>query len=171
MQQHVAHPGAGLGGTGLAGQQRRVPVLGEPLAEQPDLGGLARAVAALERDETAGVRRAPGRRVLQLALADREREIGDQRDPLAVVHLPVGHVADRDRTEAGQQERGHHAGVGERDVVVDVHGAGQVQQLDRPAATIGPRASTEISTTRTIDCTNANVRPRTSSPTSRPSSV
>ncbi len=39
------------------------------------------------------------------------------------------------------------------------------------AASTGPSASTEISTTRTSDCTKLNVRPRTSSPTSSPSSV
>ena len=89
--------------------------------------------------------------------------------PRAVVHLPVGDDADDD----GQQRRrrtsiDRGAVVGEPDVVRAVEvGAGR----SAPASSGADREHERSASTRTSDCTKANVRPRTSSATSSPSSV
>ena len=75
---------ADLGVAGLVGQQHVVPLGAQPLGEPRGLGGLAGALAALERDE------APGRGVDAGRPGERVPQVGHQRDPLPVVHLTVG---------------------------------------------------------------------------------
>ena len=81
----------------------RMPILVEPgsrvmttskpwsrsqIGEQPRLGGLAGALAALQRDEHAVLAGRGSSGAYALA-AQRGHEVADQRDAAAVVHLPV----------------------------------------------------------------------------------
>ena len=72
-----------------------------------DLGRLAGALAALERDEHAAAGEpAAGRGVA----AQRGDDVGQQRHRPAVVHLPVGQDADADGQQAGDEQHDPLAG-------------------------------------------------------------
>jgi hypothetical protein len=80
-----------------------VPAGGQPLLQQPQLGRLAGALAALERDEGAGVR--PGRR----AAAQAPGQVGAQRHARAVVHLPEADDPDGHGQQPADQQGDRHA--------------------------------------------------------------
>jgi len=92
---------------------------------------------------------------------------------MAVVHLAVGRPAESDGHDGGQQE---HEVVADR-VVADVGdpqglAAGRgVDELAEPGGQAGAMAMTANRMTRMPDCRKANVRPRVSSSTSRPTTV
>ncbi len=138
VEQQRPQPHADLGGAGLVRREHVVAVLPQPDRQQPGLGGLARALAALEGDQLTallfplglllvgrdlaprtggapvrGGRRARGR---QRPAADRGGQVRQQRHARPVVHLPVRAVAEHDRDDRGQQQ---HDVVADR-VVVDV---------------------------------------------------
>ena len=85
-------------------------LVGQPLLQPAHLGGLAGALAALERDEhPAPGQPPPGGGVA----AQRGDDVGQQRHRAAVVHLPVGQHADADGQQPGREQ--HDPLAGDRD--------------------------------------------------------
>ena len=116
VQQQRAQSHPHLRRPRLLGGDDVVPLLTQPDREQPRLGGLARALTALEGDQQPAV---DDDRCLAVGMAGHRRErlaahhrgqVVAERDPPAVVHLAVG--------DQPQPHR-HHGGQDQHEVVAD----------------------------------------------------
>ncbi len=110
VQQERPQPHADLRGAGLVRRDDVIALLPQPDGEQPGLGGLARALAALEREEQPGPAgrltgcRARGRHRFLPTSPEDCHQVLHQRDSLAVIHLLVGGPAQQQRDDGGQQQ-------------------------------------------------------------------